>query len=232
MRKLWEWRSYRWDINSWVELLSPSPISAVDYITTKTRDQSYTSFTDENWFQDRFLLSTVVGKEHLGGTEEERANTTPKPNSPKPLVLPKILPPVLSHVPIPFSCDALPAKSPELSIGPGKRLGSPTLYRSQLSKPTYFFHCLNHRLSIRYLQKTRRRTRINGKEGQVWAWVKQREEAGRGVTQHRYRTRSPYSGGPGRNLSGSKLHGWASLPARPPLLPHPRPQSRPRWKSK
>ena len=48
--------------------------------------------------------------------------------------------------------DTVPEKSPELSIGPGYRLCSPTLYISQLSKPTYFFHCLNHRLSIRYLQ--------------------------------------------------------------------------------
>lgn len=45
----------------------------------------------------------------------------------------------------------LPEKRPELSIGPGYRLCSPTLYISQLSKPTYFFHCLNHRLSIKYL---------------------------------------------------------------------------------
>lgn len=48
--------------------------------------------------------------------------------------------------------DTAPEKSPELSIGPGNRLCSPTLYISQLSKPTYFFHCLNHRLSIRYLE--------------------------------------------------------------------------------
>lgn len=46
----------------------------------------------------------------------------------------------------------LPENSPELSTGPGYRLRSPTLYMSQLSKPTYFFHCLNHRLSIRYLK--------------------------------------------------------------------------------
>lgn len=47
-----------------------------------------------------------------------------------------------------------PPKRPELSMGPGKRLGSPAPNISQLSKPTYFFHCLNHRLSTRYLQHT------------------------------------------------------------------------------
>lgn len=46
----------------------------------------------------------------------------------------------------------LPLRSPELSIGPGYTFWSPIWYLSQLSKPTYFFHCLNQRLSTRYLK--------------------------------------------------------------------------------
>lgn len=58
------------------------------------------------------------------------------------------------RAPLPASRRHSPLKRPELSMGPGKRLGSPAPNMSQLSKPTYFFHCLNQRLSTRYLQHT------------------------------------------------------------------------------
>ena len=48
--------------------------------------------------------------------------------------------------------ETLPVNSPVLSIGPGLLVSFPRLYMSQLSYPTYFFHCLNHLLSIRYLK--------------------------------------------------------------------------------
>lgn len=56
----------------------------------------------------------------------------------------------------------LPLRSPELSIGPGYTFWSPIWYLSQLSKPTYFFHCLNQRLSTRYLKRKKTHVLIIG----------------------------------------------------------------------
>lgn len=56
----------------------------------------------------------------------------------------------------------LPLRSPELSIGPGYTFWSPIWYLSQLSKPTYFFHCLNQRLSTRYLKRKKTYILITG----------------------------------------------------------------------
>lgn len=49
------------------------------------------------------------------------------------------------------SVTALPFSRGELSTGPGKAACSPTLLVSHWSYPTYFFHCLNHLESTRYL---------------------------------------------------------------------------------
>lgn len=78
----------------------------------------------------------TAGESHLPEPGLRPEHQTPPPRAPLP------------------AAQHSPPKRPELSIGPGKRPGSPAPNISQLSKPTYFFHCLNQRLSTRYLQHT------------------------------------------------------------------------------